>query len=187
MYQQQQTCQTVETSNIGLIYLFLPVRFKNVDNWPPTKSTKHVGDKGAEHSTFRLNHYYSLLALAKIFKANANDRLLFYYVNEAGRPQSNHYNQWLNDTFWSSRIPLESIKMIKIDYEYDEFDFNLFDIIARIRVDCVKRFDSEKRRFLLVTSDVIIGPKIQSCFTLDLDESNRNGNSIDIENIRYAK
>ena len=155
----------------------MPARSKN-DEFPPGKISSNPS------LIFRLNHYYSLLALSKFFKATSDDRLLFYYINEAGRPQSNHYNQWLNDTFWRSKIPMNAVNMIKLDYTYSGYDFSMYEIIERVKRDCVNRFDSVKERFLLVTSDVIIGPKLQLCFTRDLIETDSSDKSISVELLR---
>lgn len=135
-------CQTVDTSKIGLIYVFLPARSKNDVFVQSNESVRQL--------IFRLNNYYSLLALSKLFKASPTDRLLFYHVNEASRPQSNHYNQWLNDSFWQSRVPFDAVKMLDLDYDYQDYEYNMFEIVEKIKRHCVGQFDVPKEKFLLV-------------------------------------
>lgn len=174
-------CASVDTSKIGLIYLFMPARSKN--DLYVEKATNESG------LVFRLNHYFSLVALARLFKASERDRLLFYYVNEPNRPQSNHYNQWLNDTHWRSRLAIESINMINLEYDEqpnnNNYEFNMIEIVERVKRDCVRRFDLPKEKFLLVTSDVIVGPKLQLCFTQDLQEASHD-DTININTIRLV-
>lgn len=176
-------CASVDTSKIGLIYLFMPARSQN--DLYVEKATNE------SRLVFRLNHYFSLVALARLFKASTRDRLLFYYVNEPNRPQSNHYNQWLNDTHWRSRLAIESINMINLEYEQatnrasnnNNYEFNMIEIVERVKRDCVRRFDLPKEKFLLVTSDVIVGPKLQLCFTQDIQEASHD-DTININTIR---
>lgn len=73
--------------------------------------------------------------------------------------------------------------MIRLDITYVGYDFNLYDIVNRVKHDCVDRFDAVKEKFLLVTSDVILGPKMQTCFTRDLYEI-RQPISISVLSIR---
>lgn len=169
-------CPTVETSKIGLIYIFLPAR----------SQSDYFTSKGTNETRliFRLNHYFSLLAMTKLFKSSSRDRLLFYYVNEKNRPQSNHYNQWLNDSYWRSRLPFDSIRMLNLEYDYENYDFDMYEIVSRVRRDYSKRFDRVKDKYILVTSDVIVGPKVQLCFTQDIDESKSQSSSININSIR---
>lgn len=74
--------------------------------------------------------------------------------------------------------------MIQLDYSYSGYDFSMYEIIERVKRDCINRFDSAKERFLLVTSDVIIGPKLQLCFTRDLVETDSSDKSISVELLR---
>ena len=137
-------------------------------------------------NVFKLNHYYSLLMLSKLYKPSKNDRILFYYINDSGKPTSNHYNRWLNDSSWNRKLPLSSIKFIKIDHEYNlrKHDFNMYDIISKIKLDCVKRFDTYKEFYLLTTSDIIVGPKLYTCFTPDMTSSAQANNIINLDSIR---
>lgn len=179
----KKICKALNTENIGLIYVFVPDRMLDMND------KNQLNKNGI---VFKLHHYYSLLMLTKLFKPTRQNRLLFYYVNDWGKPISNHYNRWLNDTDWNSKLPLDAIKFIKFDYNNQStginFNFDFYDILTRIKQDSLNHFDliEKKKRFLLVTSDVIIGPKIQSCFTKDLDMTDPNRSLIDVDSIRAS-
>ena len=79
---------------------------------------------------------------------------------------------------------MNAVNMIQLDYIYSGYDFSMYEIIERVKRDCVNRFESAKERFLLVTSDVIIGPKLQLCFTRDLIETDSSDKSISVELLR---
>lgn len=154
-------CSLVDTNSIGLIYLYLPNR--HID----PHSLKDYDRNG---TVFKLNNFYSLLALDKLFRRNRRERILFYYLRPHGTPTSNHYNQWLNDSFWSAKIPLDHVKFIGIDARDDVSpDTNqislsrVLDVIVR---DSASQFDNAeaKKHILLQTSDVIVGPNILNCF-----------------------
>lgn len=148
----------MDTSSIGLIYIFLPQR--NIDVLP-------YQSKPSDGLTFKTNHYYSLLALSKLFKPNSTNRVLFYYINESGKPKNNHYNQWLNDSYWNSKLPIEAFKFIKLDHKLENNNFDLVDLVNQIKISSPLLFDIPKEKYILMTSDVIIGPKIFSCFVDD--------------------
>ena len=156
---QHHTCKKVDTSKIGLVYLFIPERGTYNSN---------------EKSIFKLSHFYSLLVISRLFRPEYNDRLLFYYIKD--KPQSNHYNRWLNDSFWTNTFSLPKIKFIQLDNaEIGEHrEFNMHEIIDTIKEDCVKQFDrpQTKSHILLTTSDVIVGPKLMTCFTNDKETEN---------------
>lgn len=173
----------MQQSSIGVIYLFLPERHRLGDK----KSTPNNG------IVFKLNHYYSLLALIKLFRLSVTNRLLFYYANDCSQPVSNHYNQWLNDSHWRDKLPMESIKFIQLNnnnsVRCDPSDFNLYDLVHRVRQHAQREFDfpHHKRQFLLATSDVIVGPKLKLCFTTDSDDFYRKkyeSGIVDIDSIR---
>ncbi len=129
-----------------------------------------------QQSTYKLTNYYSLLLLAKYFKASQTDRILFYSVNELSIPKSNFYNKWLNDSFWSEKIPIESLNFLKIDYKSvktrrDVNNINFYIILQKIIATSLNHFDKPKKYILFVTSDVIIGPNLLSCFSLDLSSN----------------
>ena len=159
----------VDTTQIGLVYFFMPSREYTVNDLRKKNGT-----------VFKLHHFYSLLSLVKLFNPNRTNRILFYYLTEFGQPISNHYNQWLDDPHWHNKIGLYNIKFISIDYQLENSELNLYKILSQIRKDSVRYFDaiSNKKYILYVTSDVIVGPKIFSCFTknkatdhLELDQS----------------
>jgi len=151
-------------SKIGLIYVFLPDRVDDVN----------VKEKKVEKGvTFKLSHFYSLLMLNKLFKPTSNDRLVFYYMNNSTRPTSNHYNRWINDSHWTSRLQTETINFVNLNYEFSSFNFDTYEIVKRIVRDSIsnKRFDQTKDSYLLVTSDIIVGPRLLSCFSYDSTNS----------------
>ncbi|CAF0723699.1 unnamed protein product [Brachionus calyciflorus] len=168
-------CIHFDASEIGLIYLFLP--FRQIHELP----YQNIPSDGI---TFNTHHFYSLLTLTHLFKPTSNNRILFFYINNSGEPLNNHYNQWLNDTYWNSKIPIDSIQFIKLEHNTNRH-FNLVEIINQIKLDSPKLFDRPKEKFLLMTSDMIIGPKIQSCFSHDI--LNYDLNTYDIYNVEYIK
>ena len=154
-------CPSINTSDIGVIYLSYPYSENSIVNsrW--------------KQSTYKLQNYYSLLLLSKYFKASSEDRILFYYINSINKPVSNFYNQWLNDSFWSQKIPLESIKFQQLKYKSvenndDVESINLYKVLQKIIHISQYHFDKPKKYVLFSTSDVVIGPNILSCFSLDL-------------------
>ncbi|RNA40428.1 hypothetical protein BpHYR1_013646 [Brachionus plicatilis] len=169
----KKQCPILDASRIGIIFLYLPQR--NVQGLPYQSNP-------SDGLTFKINHYFSLLALSKLFKPNASNRILFYYINESGKPKNNHYNQWLNDSYWNSKLPIEVFNFIKLDHESVDNNFNLLDIFNQIKSDSPRLFDIAKDKYLLITSDVIIGPKIFSCFVEDLTHD-----STDILSTEYIK
>ena len=87
---------------MALVYILLPQR--------------HAISE-ANGTTFKQNHFYSLLLLSKLFRASSDNPVHFYYINEAGFPKENHYHRWLHDEFWQDKIGKDNIKFIKIDQE----------------------------------------------------------------------
>jgi hypothetical protein len=162
-------CEAIDrarSSRIGLIYVFLPNRVDDVS------VKEKQNEKGV---TFKLNHFYSLLALSKLFKPASNDRLVFYYMNNSTRPTSNHYNRWINDSHWTFRLRTETINFVNLNYEFPSYNFDTYEIVNRVIEDSIsnKRFDQPKDSYLLVTSDMIVGPRLLSCFSYD--STNRIG------------
>lgn len=95
-------CLSIDTTKIGVAYVFLPDRF-----YPREEQARHV---------FKRTNFYSLLLLARLFKPSPTNRLLFFYTNRTGQPRSNHYNRWLADPFWTKAIGLENIKFVELKY-----------------------------------------------------------------------
>ena len=175
-------CDRVDSSSIGLIYFFLPDRLHLLNTHKPRMYPHYTGAGGSSReNVFKLNNFYSLLTLAKLFNASPSDRILFYYIDQDhARPASTHYNQWLNDSFWTAKIALEAVKFVPYRIRSNNqsnnsknnisaIDYDLFEISNRIRKHAMSEFDrmSEKKRFLFVTSDVILGPRILTCFSKD--------------------
>ena len=83
---------------------------------------------------------------------------------------------------------MSSIKFLKIEHDYDlaKHDFNMYDILSKVKADCTKQFDNarEKTHVLLVTSDILIGPKIMTCFTRDKPHESQTNTLINIDSIR---
>lgn len=105
--------------------------------------------------------------MTKFFQPTSTNRILFYYINESGKPINNHYNQWLNDSYWNAKLPIEAFKFIRLDHKFENNNLNLFEIVNKIKNESIGHFDVAKEKYLLTTSDVIIGPKIFSCFVQD--------------------
>lgn len=162
------------STQVGVVYIFLPNRYYNSNEVQHTKNG----------TVFQLHHFYSLLLLAKTLKSNPNNKLLFYYLNDSGKPISNHYNRWIDDPDWIGKIGLTSIKFIKIDY--NSTDFNLYDLMTRIKFDSLKHFDDldSKQHLVLSTSDVLIGPRIMSCFSKDLFVNDYESSLINTHTVR---
>ena len=184
-------CPRVETSKIGLVYIFVPDRMQDPN--------KHTSKSEYKDNIFKLNHYYSLIALIKLFKPSEHNPLLFYHVNEWGKPRSNHYNRWLNDSFWYDKLfekadlkAKNSIHYIEIKHKYDyqKHDFNMYDIMNDVKDDCMKRFTfyptktTKKTHVLMLTSDLIIGPKVMTCFSQDKPHIHAANTLINLDSIR---
>jgi hypothetical protein len=178
-------------SRIGLIYFFLPNRMLLAKN--SHKNESHINQKDKKslyRNVFKLNHYYSLLMLAKTFKISAQNRMLFYFLDDNfNRPVNTHYNQWLNDTFWNCKIPIEGVKFIPYGNHKsgENLKYNLYEIMNHIKHDSLNKFDdpNQKDRFLFVTSDIIIGPRINHCFSYDSTvPSKSHYNSYDVEELK---
>jgi hypothetical protein len=166
-------CLNADLAKVGLIYLFLPSRTEI--NGEINRSNDSGGDDSG--AVFKLHNYYSLMVLASFFKPQPNDRLLFYYVNKNYMPISNHYHRWLNDSFWSSKVPLDAIKFINLNYTWSKNDqdkFDMYETVAKVinRVNFVNEFDKKKEYYLFITSDIILGPKTLTCFTGDMRQIN---------------
>lgn len=166
-------CPKVNTDEIGIVYLSLP----HMDDYNTNN------DKRAPKWSFKLTNYYNILLLTKYFQSSESNRLLFYYINDVGAPQSNHYNRWLNDTFWNDKIPSNSINFIKINYtsvntlnDIKKIDFYL--LLRNIIKKSMFHFDKPKKFILFLTGDSIIGPKVLSCFSLDLNRQYIKANDI---------
>lgn len=116
-------CRSVDTTKIGVAYVFLPDRFYRGDT-PQDEKERHV---------FKRTNFYSLLLLSKMFKPSPTNRLLFFYVNSTGQPRSNHYNRWLTDPFWQQAIGLENVKFVELKFNATEADGRLgsFSIVTR--------------------------------------------------------
>jgi hypothetical protein len=154
-------CDTVDTSQIGAIFLFLPKQSMVDSSFEIKKSDGLV---------FKLNHYLSLLLLTKLFKSTIDNRLLFFYLNDDNRPISNQYNRWIDDPQWSNKLPIENIKFINLNYTMDSLNrYNFYDILTQVKYNAIEQFDKlyKKEHIILVTSDIIIGPRILSCFSQD--------------------
>jgi hypothetical protein len=140
---------------------------------------------------FQLNHYYSLLLLVKLFNLNANNPLLFYYLNnDSARPLSNHYNRWLNDSYWINLIGYENLKFIKLNPTHQiNNNFNLYDIVAQVKLDSSKYFNNQIKYSILSTSDVLVGPRLLSCFSNDfsIDDDNQLFNTQPIINTHSVR
>ena len=159
------TCPDVDTSKIGVAYLFLPDRFLS----------SRAQSNPTNGSIFKLHHFYSLLLLAKLFKSSRVNQLLFYYINDSGRPVSNHYNRWIDEPHWKSVIGFENIKFIKLNAEPDanSTHFNLFNLVAKVKQDSLKRLN-KKDYLVMATSDVIVGPRLLNCFSQSQNISDEN-------------
>ncbi len=181
----QEWCLKVDTSKIGLVYIFVPDRM-----YDPNKATSKSEYKD---NIFKLNHYYSLLLLFKLFKPSVANPLLFYYVNDWGKPRTNHYNRWFNDTYWWHEKLLENdlakdkivFTKIEHDYNYAQHDFNMYTIINKVKEDSMRKFlNSKISHVLLITSDIIIGPKIMTCFSRDKPYSSQANTLVNLDTIR---
>ena len=119
----ESQCQSVNTSQIGIAYIFLPNRFYPADT-PIDQKDQNV---------FTRTNFYSLLLLTRLFKPSPTNQLLFYYVNSTGQPRSNHYNRWISDPFWKDKIGLDNIKFIELNYNATETDtrFIIFRLVLR--------------------------------------------------------
>ena len=104
--------------------------------------------------------------MAKMFKSNRANQLLFYYINDSGRPVSNHYNRWIDEPHWQNVIGFKNIKFIQLNVEPEANNtrLNLFNLIDKVKEDSLKRLD-KKKYLVMATSDVIVGPKLLSCFS----------------------
>ena len=117
--------------------------------YDPNKATSKSEYKD---NIFKLNHYYSLLLLFKLFKPSATNPLLFYYVNDWGKPRTNHYNRWFNDSYWWHEKLLENdltkdkIVFTKIEhgYDYAQHDFNMYTIVNKVKEDSMRTFLNSK-------------------------------------------
>jgi hypothetical protein len=122
---------------------------------------------------FKTNNFYSLLTLSNLFKPTQSNPILFYYLNSNFKPLSNHYNQWLNDSDWNTKIPINAIKFVDLNYtnlnESNKYDFDMYDIFSSLQTHSLKHVNnlSKKEFVLYVTSDIIVGPKVLTCFTKD--------------------
>lgn len=113
------------------------------------------------------------MLLSSLLRPSKKNPILFYYLNEKFKPISNHYNRWLNDSFWKEKIPFDSIKFINLNYQLnytDRFNFNMYDIFEAVKSSSLRNIpDLTKKDYLLyLTSDVIIGPKLLTCFSPDI-------------------
>ncbi len=113
--------------------------------------------------------------MSSFLKPSKINPISFYYLNDQFKPISNHYNRWLNDSFWKKKIPIESIKFINLNYKMnftgktDKIDFDMYDVFEKVKSYSLKNISNadENKSLLFLTSDVIIGPKILTCFSQD--------------------
>lgn len=170
-------CNVPDISNqVGVIYVFLPNRFYSLHEKPNQNGT-----------VFQLHHFYSLLLLTKLFKSSSTNRALFYYVNDSGKPVSNHYNRWLDDKDWLEKIGSNNIKFIKLNYSPNDNDgINMYDLITRIKFDSLNHLDNLafKKHVIISTSDILVGPKLLTCFSKDLFVNNLESSLINTHTVR---
>jgi hypothetical protein len=170
-----EKCHAVDSSSIGLIYFLVPSRMHIINtNMPNSYSTFYSAPK----NVFKLNNYYSLLMLVKLFNVKSDNPILFYYLNETyGVPASTHYNQWLNDSFWMGKIPAGAVKFVPYSNpsltgysnETGRIKYDMHGILSDVKRHAMTQFRNVKLKdkFMLVTSDVIIGPRLLQCFSKD--------------------
>lgn len=184
IYREKEQCIHVDPSDVGLVYFYLPNRVHIVNSIRPESAFPHF--KQDTNNYFKLNHFYSLFALSKLFRVSSQQKILFYYINTSyGEPRSTHYHQWLNDSFWSSKIPISSVKFMPLSTNkvapFDNnatINYNLYDILNEVKESAEAYFKS-KKHFLLVTSDIILGPRVLSCFTRDIEAGYEGSTSAD--------
>lgn len=181
----QEWCLKVDTSKIGLVYIFVPDRMHDPN--------KHTSKSEYKDNIFKLNHFYSLVILFKLFKPTASNPLLFYYINDWGKPHTNHYNRWFNSTYWWNGKLLENdinankiiFKKIEHEYNYSQHDFNMYAIVNKVKKDCMRKFSSPKTsHILLITSDILIGPKVMTCFSSDKPYLSQSNTIVNLKTIR---
>jgi hypothetical protein len=63
------------------------------------------------------------------------------------------------------KIGSDTIKFIELNYS--EPELNLYDIIAEIKHDSLKHLNAKITHAIMATSDILIGPRIMSCFSQD--------------------
>jgi hypothetical protein len=178
-------CLIPDFSKISINFLYIPNRV-NDSAW------KKADEDGVVFKTY---NYYSLLIISSLLKPSKKNPIMFYYLNDQFKPLSNHYNRWLNDTFWREKIPIESVKFINLNYQWNittktnKFNFDMYDIFENVLYpNSLKNIPNlDKKEYLLfLTSDVIIGPKLLTCFSRDFSDHtvmNENDESSKIFNL----
>ncbi len=174
------SCQKPAMSHIGVVYLGLVFDGKTLDE------LKYMS-KPHNLSTFKLNNFYTLTLLTKLFDARPTDRIVFLHPNDYLKNVTNHYNRWFNDKFWSDKVPMANIKFIHLDYSNKRTTttttttttaVNYFSILQKVINEADKLFDVPKSHVILVTGDTVVGPKILTCLSLDLSDPLIDNNGI---------
>ena len=147
-------CDALSKKTVGVVYFFNPT----------TRFEEFAELRKKNGSVFKLHHFYSLISLVKLFGATKNNRVLFYYLKDFGKPVANQFNRWLEDLDWQRRLGFSNIKFVGLEYQAEHLD--LFKVFAKIRNDCVRHFDNfhTKKYILYTTSDVIPGLGLLNCF-----------------------